>query len=358
MAAKDAANTTDKASKINLIDSFTASLNKKMGKESSPIMRAGDPSGMLNIKRLSSGSLLIDSILGYDEDGVGGFPIGRISEIYGPAGAGKSTLTLNVIKEAQKRDMNCLLIDSEQAFSLEYAEGLGVDTDLLAIQQESISERAFETVEAAIQSGIFKLIVVDSVANLVPLEEVNGDIEDRQVGAAARVLNKGLRKITSIANEKEVTVIFINQIRDKIGGMGYGPQTDTVGGHALKFYTSVRLEVKRKGSIKKGEEEIGNIVTVKAAKNKTFPPFKKVDTEIYFGKGISREAEVLDIALKYNVVDKAGSWFSFGDGKLGQGKPSVIDKLIDEPEVLEEIEAQIQEAKKLELEKAAAKKAK
>jgi len=343
---------------IKLIDAWSSGINKKGGKDASPIMRAGDETGMLDIKRLSSGSLLIDSILGYDKDGIGGFPMGRITEIFGPASAGKSTLTLNVIKEAQKRDFNCLLIDSEQAFSLEYAEALGVDTDLLAIQQESISERAFETIESAIESGIFKLIVVDSIANLVPLEEVNGDIEDRQVGAAARVLSKGLRKITQIANQKECTIIFINQIRDKIGGMGYGPQTDTTGGHSVKFYSSVRLEVKRKGSIKKGDEDIGNVVVVKTAKNKTFPPFKKCDTEIYFGKGISREAEVVDMALAEGVVDKAGSWFSYGDSKLGQGKPAVIDKLVAEPELLADIEVKLKEARATRIAKEAEKKTK
>jgi|SaaInlV_120m_DNA_4_1040238.scaffolds.fasta_scaffold02615_2 recombination protein RecA len=332
-----------KQARIDLMDKFNTGLNKGNGKDSSPIMRAGDSKGIMDIKRIPSGSLLIDSILGYDSDGVGGFPIGRISEIYGPAGAGKSTLTLNVIKEAQKKDLDCLLIDSEQAFSLEYAKNLGIDTDLLAIQQESVAERAFETIEAAIDSGIFKVIVVDSVANLVPLDEISGEMEDKQMGSLARVLNKGLRKITAKTNDNNVTVIFINQIRDKIGGMGYGPTTDTVGGHALKFYTSVRLEVKRKGSIKKGEEEIGNVVIVKAAKNKTFPPFKKVDTEIYFGRGFLKEAEIVDMALKAKIIEKAGSWFSYGDDKLGQGKPKVIDKLIEEPALLQEIEDKLAE---------------
>lgn len=323
---------SDLDKKLELRNSVLEMINKKYGAGTALI--AGEDTG-LTVETFSSGSYLVDSILG------GGIPKGRIVEIYGPQASGKSTLTMSAIAEVQKSGGQCAFIDAEHAFSIKYAKDIGIDTDALTFIQPNSGEQAMDIVETLVRSGAYDLIVVDSVSNLVPEAELNGEITDQHMGLLARLLSKGLRKITGPANETKTTVCFINQIRDKIGGMGYGPQTETTGGHALKFYSSQRIEIKRTGSIKQGEEVIGNTVKVKAAKNKVASPFGECSTEIYFGKGFSKIGELIDLALKKKIIAKAGSWFSYGDGKLGQGKPKVMDYLEENPEILKEIEEKV-----------------
>ena len=299
------------------------------------IMKLGDNQNM-NVEVISTGSINLDAALGQ-----GGVPRGRIVEIYGAESSGKTTIALHITAEAQKEGGIVAFIDAEHALDPVYAKALGVDIDELLISQPDYGEQAMEIADMLVRSGAVDLIVVDSVAALVPKTEIDGEMSDQQMGLQARLMSKALRKLTATLNKSKTTMIFINQIRDKIGGFGFGPQTTTTGGKALKFYASVRMEVKRVGQVKQGDEVIGNETLVKITKNKIAPPFKEASFQIMYGKGISRVGEILDMALDNDIVSKSGAWFSFGDIRLGQGKENVKARLENEPELLEKIEEEV-----------------
>lgn len=330
--AKKATETNDRA---KAIENALKQIRKDFGDGS--IMKLGDKQEM-NIEVISTGSLNLDLALG-----LGGVPRGRIIEIYGAESSGKTTITLHIIAEAQKIGGVAAFIDAEHALDPVYAKALGVDIDELLISQPDFGEQALEIADMLVRSGAIDVIVVDSVAALVPKAEIDGEMSDQQMGLQARLMSKALRKLTASINRSKTTMIFINQVRDKIGGFGFGPQTTTTGGKALKFYSSVRMEVKRVGSVKQGEEVIGNETTVKVTKNKIAPPFREAKFQIMYGKGISRIGEILEIALSNDIVSKSGSWFSFGDIRLGQGKENVKARLESEPELLAEIEQKVRE---------------
>ena len=285
---------------------------------------------------ISTGSLGLDLALG-----VGGLPKGRVIEIYGPESSGKTTLTLHAIAECQKAGGVCAFIDAEHALDVKYAKDIGVDTDNLLVSQPDFGEQALEILETVIRSGAVDLVVVDSVAALTPKVEIDGDMDDQQVGVQARLMSKALRKITGLLNKMNCTVIFINQIRMKIGMTGYGSPETTTGGNALKFYSSVRLDIRRIATLKQGENSIGNRVKVKVVKNKVAAPFKQAEFDIMFGEGISKTGELVDYGVKLDIVDKAGAWFSYGDSKIGQGRENSKVFLKDNPEIAKEIENKI-----------------
>ena len=285
---------------------------------------------------ISTGSLGLDLALG-----VGGLPKGRVIEIYGPESSGKTTLTLHAIAETQKAGGVCAFIDAEHALDVGYAKRLGVDTDNLLVSQPDFGEQALEILETVIRSGAVDLVVVDSVAALTPKVEIDGDMDDQQVGVQARLMSKALRKITGLLNKMNCTVIFINQIRMKIGMTGYGSPETTTGGNALKFYSSVRLDIRRIATLKQGENSIGNRVKVKVVKNKVAAPFKQAEFDIMFGEGISKTGELVDYGVKLDIIDKAGAWFSYGDSKIGQGRENSKIFLRDNPEIAKEIENKI-----------------
>jgi recombination protein RecA len=287
---------------------------------------------------ISTGSLGLDVALG-----VGGLPKGRVIEIYGPESSGKTTLTLHAIAESQKKGGVCAFIDAEHALDVKYAKDIGVDTDNLLVSQPDYGEQALEILETLIRSCAVDLIVIDSVAALTPKVEIDGDMDDMQVGVQARLMSKALRKITSIMHKTNTTVIFINQIRMKIGMTGYGSPETTTGGNALKFYSSVRLDIRRIATLKQAEQSIGNRTKVKVVKNKVAPPFKQVEFDIMFGEGISKLGELIDYGVKMDIVDKAGAWFSYKDSKIGQGKENSKIFLKDNPQIADEIEAKILE---------------
>ena len=293
---------------------------------------------------ISTGSLNLDKALG-----VGGVPKGRIIEIYGPESSGKTTLAMHVIAEAQRGRGNAAFIDAEHAFDPVYAGNIGVDVDSLVFSQPDSGEQALDIVEALVASGGVDIIVVDSVAALIPKAEIDGDMGDTHVGLQARLMSQALRKLTGLIKKTNTTVIFINQIRMKIGTMGYGSPETTTGGNALKFYASVRLDTRRIATLKQGENSVGNRTKVKVIKNKVAPPFKVAEFDIVFGKGISKSGEIIDYGVKLGVVDKAGSWFSYGDQKLGQGKEGVRKRLEEEPELMERILKDIEEVEKKEV---------
>ena len=299
------------------------------------IMKLGENTKM-NIGIIPTGSLNLDNALG-----IGGVPRGRIVEIYGAESSGKTTLTLHIIAEAQKAGGVAAFIDAEHALDPTYAKALGVDIDEMLISQPDNGEQALEIADMLVRSGAVDVIVIDSVAALVPKAEIEGEMQDQQMGLQARLMSKALRKLTGNLNKSDTTMLFINQIREKIGGFGFGPQTTTTGGRALKFYSSVRMEVKRIGSVKQGDEIIGNETVVKVTKNKVAPPFKEVNFEIMYGKGISRVGEILDLAIKNDIVAKSGAWFSYGDNRLGQGRENVKIKLEEDKDLLAEIEAKV-----------------
>ena len=319
--------------KNKALQTALSQIEKQFGKGA--VMRLGQNEHM-SVGHVSTGSLGLDIALG-----IGGLPRGRIIEIYGPESSGKTTLSLHCIAEGQKDGGNVAFIDVEHALDPVYAEALGVDIDNLLVAQPDTGEDALEIAEALIRSGAIDVLVVDSVAALVPKAEIDGEMSDQQMGLQARLMSKALRKLTATLNKSKTTMIFINQIRDKIGGFGFGPQTTTTGGKALKFYASVRMEVKRVGSVKQGDEAIGNETVVKITKNKIAPPFKEAAFQIMYGKGISRVGEILDMAIEYDIVAKSGAWFSFGDIRLGQGKENVKARLESEPELLAAIEAEV-----------------
>ncbi len=285
---------------------------------------------------ISTGSLGLDLALG-----VGGLPKGRVIEIYGPESSGKTTLTLHAIAETQKAGGVCAFIDAEHALDVGYAKRLGVDTDNLLVSQPDFGEQALEILDTVIRSGAVDLGVVDSVAALTPKVEIDGDMDDQQVGVQARLMSKALRKITGLLNKMNCTVIFINQIRMKIGMTGYGSPETTTGGNALKFYSSVRLDIRRIATLKQGENSIGNRVKVKVVKNKVAAPFKQAEFDIMFGEGISKTGELVDYGVKLDIIDKAGAWFSYGDSKIGQGRENSKVFLKDNPEIARGIENKI-----------------
>ena len=291
------------------------------------------------IASIPTGSLGLDLALG-----IGGIPKGRIIEIYGPESSGKTTLTLEIIAQAQKQGGVAAFIDAEHALDVIYAKNLGVDVDNLLVSQPDYGEQALEIVETLARSGAVDIIVVDSVAALTPKSEIEGNMGDSQVGVQARLMSQALRKLTGAVHKMGTTVIFINQIRMKIGMMGYGSPETTTGGNALKFYSSVRLDVRRIATLKQSDKEVGNRVKVKVVKNKVAPPFRIAEFDIMFGEGISREGEIIDYGVKLDIIDKSGAWFSYGATKLGQGRENAKQFLKENPEIAQEIENKIRES--------------
>ncbi|WP_169975432.1 MULTISPECIES: recombinase RecA [unclassified Campylobacter] len=321
------------ADKKKALELALKQIDKSFGKGT--VVRLGDRE-IEPIDSISTGSLGLDLALG-----IGGVPKGRIVEIYGPESSGKTTLTLHIIAEAQKAGGVCAFVDAEHALDVKYAANLGVDTDNLYISQPDYGEQALDIVETLARSGAIDLIVVDSVAALTPKNEIEGDMGDQHVGLQARLMSQALRKLTGILHKMNTTVIFINQIRMKIGAMGYGTPETTTGGNALKFYASVRIDVRKIATLKQNEEPIGNRTKVKVAKNKVAPPFKVAEFDIMFGEGISKEGEIIDYGVKLDIVDKSGAWFSYKANKLGQGRENAKAYLKEHPEVAEEIVATI-----------------
>jgi len=291
------------------------------------------------IASIPTGSLGLDMALG-----IGGVPKGRIIEIYGPESSGKTTLALQVIAEAQKQGGVAAFIDAEHALDVYYAKNLGVDVDNLLVSQPDFGEQALDIVETLARSGAVDVIVVDSVAALTPKAEIEGEMGDAHVGLQARLMSQALRKLTGVVHKMNTTVIFINQIRMKIGQMGYGTPETTTGGNALKFYASVRIDVRRIATLKQGDQQIGNRVRAKVVKNKVAPPFRQAEFDIMFGEGISKEGELIDYGVKLDIIDKSGSWFSYKDIKLGQGRENAKAYLKEHPEVAAQIESEIRSA--------------
>jgi recombination protein RecA len=308
-------------------------IEKQFGKGS--VMRLGDGGPAKDIEAVSTGSIGLDAALG-----IGGLPKGRVVEIYGPESSGKTTLTLQVVAEAQKTGGTAAFVDAEHALDPQYAEKLGVNVDELLVSQPDTGEQALEITDMLVRSGAVDVIVVDSVAALTPKAEIEGEMGDSHVGLQARLMSQALRKLTGNIKRSNAMVIFINQIRMKIGVMFGSPET-TTGGNALKFYSSVRLDIRRIGAIKKGDEVIGNQTRVKVVKNKVSPPFKLAEFEILYGEGISREGEIIEHGVNQGIIDKAGSWYSYGDDRIGQGKENVREYLKSNPDIADTIEAQI-----------------
>jgi recombination protein RecA len=310
-------------------------IEKSYGKGS--IMRMGDRA-IENVPAIQSGSLALDVALG-----VGGYPKGRVVEIYGPESSGKTTLAIHAIAEAQKAGGIAAIVDAEHAFDPYYAKKLGVDTEELLISQPDNGEQALEIVDNLVRSGAIDIIVIDSVAALTPKAELEGEMGDSRMGLQARLMSQALRKLTGNISKTKTCCVFINQLREKIGVMFGNPET-TTGGNALKFYSSVRLDIRRIGQIKDGDEVMGINVRVKVVKNKVAPPFRKAEFDILYGEGISKSGEIIDLGVQYNIIKKSGSWFSYGDTKLGQGRETVRNLIIDNPELAQELETKILEA--------------
>ena len=321
--------------KLKALQAAMSKIEKDYGKGS--IMRMGDEQ-VDNVDVIPTGSIGLNAALG-----VGGYPKGRIIEIYGPESSGKTTLAIHAIAECQKRGGIAAFIDAEHAFDRFYAANLGVDVDNLYISQPDNGEQALEIADQLIRSSAIDIIVIDSVAALTPKKEIEGDMGDSAVGLQARLMSQALRKLTSTISKTNTTCIFINQLREKIGVMFGNPET-TTGGNALKFYASVRLDIRKVTAIKDGDEIVGNQVRVKVIKNKVAPPFRKTEFEITFGEGISKIGEIVDLGVEYDVIKKSGSWFSYADSKLAQGRDAVKALLKDNPELCEELEAKIMEA--------------
>ncbi len=332
----DAAAKNINGEKAKALQAALAQIEKQFGKGT--IMRLGEGEQLEDIQVVSTGSLGLDIALG-----VGGLPRGRVVEIYGPESSGKTTLTLQVIAEMQKLGGQCAFVDAEHALDIQYAQKLGVTLSDLLISQPDAGEQALEIVDSLVRSGAVDLIVVDSVAALTPKAELEGEMGDSLPGLQARLMSQALRKLTATIKKTNCTVIFINQIRMKIGVMFGSPET-TTGGNALKFYSSVRLDIRRTGTIKKGDEAVGNEAKVKVVKNKVAPPFKTAEFDIMFGEGISREGEILDLGVAQRVVDKSGAWYSYNGEKIGQGRDNTREFLKENPELRLEIENKVREA--------------
>ncbi|WP_323615860.1 recombinase RecA [Erysipelothrix rhusiopathiae] len=324
----------DNAKKDKVLDDAIKQIEKQFGKGS--IMRLGDRAAV-DIDAISSGSLSLDAALG-----IGGYPKGRIIEIYGPESSGKTTLALHAIAEVQKAGGKVAFIDAENAIDPIYAQNLGVNIDDLILSQPDSGEQGLEIVDVLVRSGAVDLIVVDSVAALVPQAELDGEMGDAQVGLQARMMSKAMRKLSGGMNRGECTAIFINQLREKVGIMFGNPET-TPGGRALKFYSSVRLDIRRSEQIKQGTDIVGNKANIKVVKNKVAPPFRATQVEIIYGKGIKYIGEVIDLGVQYDFINKSGSWYSYKDEKIGQGREAVRSFLEDNPKITEEIAAQIRE---------------
>lgn len=320
-------------SKDKTLELALKQIKKEFGEGS--IMKLGENAHM-NVSVIPTGSINLDIALG-----LGGVPRGRVIEVYGAESSGKTTIALHIIAEAQKMGGIAAFIDAEHALDPAYAKALGVDIDELLISQPDNGEQALEIADMLVRSNAVDVIIIDSVAALVPKAEIEGEMSDQQMGLQARLMSKALRKLTGNLNKSRTTMIFINQIREKIGGFGFGPQTTTTGGRALKFYSSVRMEVKRIGSVKQGDDVIGNETKIKITKNKIAPPFKEASFQIMYGKGISRVGEILDIALEFDIISKSGAWFSFGEERLGQGRENVKARLEQEKDLMAEIERKV-----------------
>lgn len=342
MATADLLKMSDKreTDKQKALDSALAQIERQFGKGS--IMKLGQEGAVQEIEATSTGSLGLDIALG-----IGGIPKGRVIEIYGPESSGKTTLTLHCVAEAQKKGGVCAFVDAEHALDPLYAKNLGVNTDDLLISQPDTGEQALEITDTLVRSGAVSMIVVDSVAALTPKSELEGDMGDASVGVHARLMSQAMRKLTSSISRSGCTVIFINQIRMKIGVMFGSPET-TTGGNALKFYSSVRLDIRRIGALKDREEIVGNATRVKVVKNKVAPPFKQVEFDIMYGEGISKMGELLDLGVKAGIVDKSGSWFSYGDERIGQGRENAKTYLKENHRIAYDIEDKIRGAHGLE----------
>ena len=328
--------TIDQAEKAKALQAALAQIEKQFGKGT--IMRLGEGEAIEDIQTVSTGSLGLDIALG-----VGGLPRGRVVEIYGPESSGKTTLTLQVIAEMQKTGGTCAFVDAEHALDVQYAQKLGINLPELLISQPDTGEQALEIVDSLVRSGAVDLIVVDSVAALTPKAEIEGDMGDQLPGLQARLMSQALRKLTANIKKTNTLVIFINQIRMKIGVMFGSPET-TTGGNALKFYASVRLDIRRIGGIKKGDEVVGNETRVKIVKNKVSPPFREAIFDILYGEGTSREGEIIELGVAHKLVEKSGSWYAYNGEKIGQGKDNAREFLKANPAIAEEIEAKIRAA--------------
>ena len=327
MAGKKEVETKD-AKKAQALNDAIKQIEKQFGKGS--VMKLGDRAAV-DVAVIPTGSLTLDMALG-----IGGYPKGRIIEIYGPESSGKTTLTLHAIAEVQKQGGTAAFIDAEHAIDPVYAKNLGVNIDELILSQPDIGEQGLEIAETLVRSGAIDLVVVDSVAALVPQVELDGEMADQQMGLQARLMSKALRKLSGVMNKTDCTIIFINQLREKIGVMFGNPET-TTGGRALKFYSSVRVEIRRSEVIKNGTEIVGNKVNIKVVKNKVAPPFKSTQVDIIYGKGISRDGEVLDLAVDKDIVDKSGAWYAYKGEKIGQGRENAKRYLVEHPDIMNEI---------------------
>ena len=327
MAGKKEVETKD-AKKAQALNDAIKQIEKQFGKGS--VMKLGDRAAV-DVAVIPTGSLTLDMALG-----IGGYPKGRIIEIYGPESSGKTTLTLHAIAEVQKQGGTAAFIDAEHAIDPVYAKNLGVNIDELILSQPDSGEQGLEIAETLVRSGAIDLVVVDSVAALVPQVELDGEMADQQTGLQARLMSKALRKLSGVMNKTDCTIIFINQLREKIGVMFGNPET-TTGGRALKFYSSVRVEIRRSEAIKNGTEIVGNKVNIKVVKNKVAPPFKSTQVDIIYGKGISRDGEVLDLAVDKDIVDKSGAWYAYKGEKIGQGRENAKRYLVEHPDIMNEI---------------------
>ena len=323
----------DNSEKLKALDAAISKIEKDFGKGA--IMKLGDKSKNMDVETVPTGSLSLDLALG-----LGGLPKGRVVEIYGPESSGKTTVTLHMVAEVQKRGGIAGFIDAEHALDPSYARRIGVDIDNLYISQPDNGEQALEITEMMVRSGAVDIIVVDSVAALVPKAEIDGDMGDSHVGLQARLMSQALRKLTAIISKSNCIVIFINQLREKVGVMFGSPET-TTGGRALKFYSSIRMDIRRIEAIKQGGEIVGNRTRVKVVKNKVAPPFKEAEFDIMFGKGISREGDILDLAANTGIVNKSGAWYSYNDAKIGQGRENTKNYFRENPKIMEEIEHKV-----------------
>ncbi|MBD5393911.1 MAG: recombinase RecA [Lachnospiraceae bacterium] len=325
----------EKNEKLKALDAALGQIEKQFGKGA--VMKLGDSAAQMNIETIPTGSLSLDIALG-----LGGIPKGRVIEIYGPESSGKTTVTLHMIAEVQKNGGIAGFIDAEHALDPVYAKNIGVDVDNLYISQPDNGEQALEITETMVRSGALDIVIVDSVAALVPKAEIDGDMGDSHVGLQARLMSQALRKLTAVISKSNCTVVFINQLREKVGVMFGNPET-TTGGRALKFYSSVRMDVRRIESLKQGGEVIGNRTRVKVVKNKIAPPFKEAEFDIMFGEGISYVGDVLDLASNINVINKSGAWYAYGGEKIGQGRENAKTFLKEHPEMCEEVAAKVRE---------------